>query len=773
MRKKGKKPSVIAILAACILLAGTIPVFGETVQADQYDAEAAAEEAAVFENTSEEIAAEPEGPALGTAGQDAAEVSAEESPAEDTAAVEKPSGEVFAEDNAEAVTEESAADPADEEILLQEAILPEDIPEAISDIRDRTAQIDMMTEEEFRVLEADAQELREAIDALPEEAAAEYAEEIEGFANAEAGIAWMSEAYDAMAAGTMDSLELPEAENSWRYQNGEYYLPEEDCMELAAVTLPSQRGSGKYFGVDVSHHQGTINWATVKSQGNLDFAIIRCAYSTIKKDRQFAANIAGCNSQKIPYGIYIYSMAENAQEAKEEAEYTLSLMRGVSNCNPTLPVFYDMEDTVQSKLGTAHLGEIADVFCNTIRSAGYDVGIYANKYWRTSILKDPAFSNPQWYQWVAQYKAGLTETNYTGRYEIWQYSSTGSVKGISGNVDCNYWYCEIPQNKPLDMSVCTPVAGKSYRLLNKGAFARALTANSAGTGLIYAADDGSVSQGFTFLSAGSGYYTIKSAKTNTYLTVKNAGTSAGAEVILSSGGTANSQKWTLLQQTDGTVLIRSALSSSLYLKYNGSKLVTAGKDSSNGEKFEIYTFRKWTSISTPFSDVKMTNYYYQPVEWAYRYGITGGTSSTAYSPGRTCTRLQAMTFLWKAAASPSPSSGKNPFSDVQSSSYGYKAVLWASENKITAGRNSTQFGAGDSCTRAEIMTFLWKAMGSPKGSGNMPFKDVGSGDYYYDAVLWAVSKGVTTGTDSTHFSPSNTCTRAQIMTFLRNAKSIE
>ncbi len=171
-----------------------------------------------------------------------------------------------------------------------------------------------------------------------------------------------------------------------------------------------------------------------------------------------------------------------------------------------------------------------------------------------------------------------------------------------------------------------------------------------------------------------------------------------------------------------------------------------------------------------FKDVPDNAYYADAVAWAVANNITAGTSSTTFSPEDGCTRGQVVTFLWRAAGSPEPTGTKNPFRDVKSDAYYYKAVLWAVENGITSGTSSTTFSPGDVCTRGQIVTFLWRANGKPAPSKTSnPFKDVKASDYYYDAVLWAVEKGITLGTDATHFSPSDTCTRGQVVTFLYRA----
>lgn len=171
-----------------------------------------------------------------------------------------------------------------------------------------------------------------------------------------------------------------------------------------------------------------------------------------------------------------------------------------------------------------------------------------------------------------------------------------------------------------------------------------------------------------------------------------------------------------------------------------------------------------------FIDVKTTDYFYNSVKWAVGKNITNGTSSTTFSPYKSCTRAEIVTFLWRAAGSPEPTITRNPFRDVNAvthSSY-YKAILWASQKGITSGTSATAFSPDQVCTRAQIVTFLYRYAGQPSGYYSNPFKDVGatSEASYYNAILWAVGKGITTGTSATTFSPYASCNRAEAVTFL-------
>ena len=171
----------------------------------------------------------------------------------------------------------------------------------------------------------------------------------------------------------------------------------------------------------------------------------------------------------------------------------------------------------------------------------------------------------------------------------------------------------------------------------------------------------------------------------------------------------------------------------------------------------------------PFIDVPAGSYYEDAVIWAVDKGITAGTSATTFNPNGICTRAQAVTFLWRATGSPAAKSAVMPFTDVKAGSYYETAVLWAVENGITKGTSDTMFSPDATCTRAQIVTFLWRSQKSPAAGMANPFADVAADTYYIDAVLWAVKHNITVGTTFSIFSPDEECTRAQIVTFLYRA----
>lgn len=175
--------------------------------------------------------------------------------------------------------------------------------------------------------------------------------------------------------------------------------------------------------------------------------------------------------------------------------------------------------------------------------------------------------------------------------------------------------------------------------------------------------------------------------------------------------------------------------------------------------------------SNPFSDVAGGAYYNEAVRWAVKNGIASGTDAKHFSPDAACTRGQAVTFLWRAAGCPAPAPAKNPFVDVKPTDYCYDAVLWAVQTGVAKGTSASTFSPDAACTRGQIVTFLYRAAGSPSGYGNSGYTDVPETSYCAAPVAWAVALRVTSGTSAITFSPDALCTRAQIVTFLYRANA--
>ena len=451
---------------------------------------------------------------------------------------------------------------------------------------------------------------------------------------------------------------------------------EGDVCPICGAGMDVEPDTPVQNGVDLSVWNGDVDWMVLSTQ--IDFAILRLGYTgngsdfAMAKDARFDANAAGCEAYGVPYGVYWYAGAKTEAEAIQEAEAVieyLGLMTG-SGYLPSLPIFYDVEEARNIlQLTDTELLTVISAFCGTLENFGLRAGIYANTYVWNNRLTSSAYS--QWARWAAQWES--SELTASGGANVWQYSSTGALPGVEGNVDLNYWLGEPGSTEHPATAVVTPPSCLEY-----------------GTVTCTCVSHGEVTE-LGIPALGHDY-------------------------------------------VDG-VCSRCGLH----------------------EVFERFT------------DVDPNRWYADALVWAVENGITAGTSSTTFSPNQTCTREQVMTFLWKAKGSPQPADEDNPFLDVRDEKYYCPAVLWAyyHEPQITSGVDANNFGVGQGCTRGQVVTFLWNAAGQPEPeTAENPFEDVQEPDYYYNAVLWAYQNGITSGVTASAFCPKQTCTRAQIVTFL-------
>ena len=229
------------------------------------------------------------------------------------------------------------------------------------------------------------------------------------------------------------------------------------------------------------------------------------------------------------------------------------------------------------------------------------------------------------------------------------------------------------------------------------------------------------------------------------------------------------------EQPDGGVTIRTITNNGFGDRYNhGLRIFAKTTDYLLiGTANPFYGTQLWRRANTdpnPFVDVHEGDYFYDSVMWAVEQGITNGTTPTTFAPEETCNRAQALTFLWRAMGSPEPENAVNPFTDVEETDFFYDAVLWAVEKGITQGVSATEFAPKAVCNRAHVLTFLHRALGLPQAENQEnPFTDVKKGEFYYEAVLWAVENGITEGIDADTFAPEANCLRAHVVTFLYRA----
>ena len=294
---------------------------------------------------------------------------------------------------------------------------------------------------------------------------------------------------------------------------------------------------------------------------------------------------------------------------------------------------------------------------------------------------------------------------------------------------------------------------------------------------IYKNEDGSVavSSSFTVQSAsgggsgssgssGSSYGVTANSSENGTVTVsaKNADRGDTVTVIVKPDSGYELDSITV-KEADGSTVKLTDKGNGQYTFIMPASKVTVDAGFVKSDQPNTINFEN-VSVKAYYADVSANAYYADAVAWAVQKGITSGTTATTFSPNADCTRAQTVTFLWRAAGSPKVP-GSNPFSDVSVNEYYYDAVLWAVENGITSGTSATTFAPDTAVSRAQTVTFLYRASGSPVISGS-GFSDVSGDAYYANAVAWAAQKGITSGTTATTFSPNADCTRAQIVTFL-------
>ena len=323
--------------------------------------------------------------------------------------------------------------PAEEE-EPENYISADELEGVIEEIVQAASNLLELDEQELAELCQKIEQVRSALESLEENQRTQMAQQEERFENAAAAVLDYQQVLQALADGTLDELEQTGQENSWRYQNGQQVDTQGSVANFAAGIQTFSAGG--YTGIDVSHHNGTVNWQAVKNAG-IDFAIIRCGYGdnlTNQDDAQWARNVSECERLGIPYGVYLYSYSTSVSQAKSEAQHALRLLEGRQ---PALPVFIDYEESRNLVGGTALLGDMAKTFCDTLQAAGYEVGVYASLSWWQNYLVASEFQNESWYRWVARWGSS---SGYGGRHEMWQYTSDGSVSGVSGRVDMNIWY---------------------------------------------------------------------------------------------------------------------------------------------------------------------------------------------------------------------------------------------------------------------------------------------------------------------------------------------
>ena len=396
-------------------------------------------------------------------------------------------------------------------------------------------------------------------------------------------------------------------ENSWRYTNGVLTV-QDDNGGIDTYSGGSAR-SGKSVvrkGIDVSEHNGTIDWDKAKADG-VDFAILRIGFihdnGRGRSDYQWERNVSECERLGIPYGVYVYSYAETSSHASTEADFVLQRLKGH---NPSYPVYYDLEDNCQLSVAQNHgMGALAQAFCDKIAAAGYTPGIYANTNWWTNYLTDSCFNN--WEKWVAQYNTSCT---YRGSYSVWQYTSSGHVNGIDGNVDMNFDYeknRKIGQFtiedrfSELSTSNSADVKDGEYLIQSKLSSKSVIRCGGSGSAAMsaLALNESSMQADQKFIierDSESRCYRIKSRAASKYLSLSKSGNYYSPNILLRDFDEGDSsQLWKIEGTADGIVVIKSAINDSYCLDVsgasvaNGTPIALYAENGSDAQRFNLLT----------------------------------------------------------------------------------------------------------------------------------------------------------------------------------------
>ncbi len=550
------------------------------------------------------------------------------------------------------------------------------------------------------------------------------------------------------------------------------------CSICGCGMAPVEPDPTVCVGIDISEWNTITDWSAVAEQ--VDFVILRVGGTGYRaggifKDSSFEENVLGCVENGIPYGLFYYAGATTAEKAREEADAVLGWLNE-SNARPSLPIFYDVEEEKNIlTLSNAELADVVSAFCSELEDFGFRSGVYASaSLWDNNFKGFESYSGPV--HWVAHWDTKHVTVDLGA--SVWQYTNEGTVPGITGNVDMDYWIgplgeTEHPSTLELVPPTCIdgsltstcvvcgrvleqPIPGGAGHVPGRTETRVEVEPTCTETGvteeITYCSVCGEVAEKMVVTSEplGHDYVGTVNPPTCTAGGYTSYVCSRCEDRYTDDELPALGHVWTLTEVlTEGETLHESTgLYTCSVCKETKEARLCAG---------EVFT-------DMPADDV----WSHDSIDWAYFNGVTSGTSATTFSPDDTLFRGQVVTFLWAAARKPSPTNTENPFEDVSETIYFFTPVLWAVERHITSGTSATTFSPWENCTRAHIITFLWAAAGKPQPTlTENPFTDVSEDAYYYDAVRWAYEVGITRGIGDGLFGPYDTCNRSQMVAFLK------
>lgn len=478
-------------------------------------------------------------------------------------------------------------------------------------------------------------------------------------------------------------------------------------------------------GIDVSHHQGQIDWDALAP--HIDFAILRVGYGanlTSQDDRQWKNNADACSRLGIPFGVYIYSHALTKAQALDEVDHVL---RQIEGYRLSMPIYLDLEDSsLLENCTKAEIYENAKVFCDAIEAAGYAVGIYANTNWWKNYLTDPGYD--QWDRWVAQYSDTLS---YQGSYSMWQYTSKGVLPGITANtVDLNYWYGE----PPVAEHTCT----YEERVLRQASCTR--------SGLLR----------HVCPICGDFYETIVQAYGHNWdegtVTLEPAPGQEGIRefTCLRCGETKKEQIPALEEPPIEEPPIEEPPEEEPDAPCDGG-------ESCPGSRFtDMPAAEDWA---------------HKGIDYALEKGLFQGMEETLFCPAVPMSRAMLVTVLWRQNGS--PMGYENPFADVGPGLWYTDAIAWAAEENIVSGMGEGLFDPEGLLTREQLALILYRYSGATARQDDSLFGSFADGEtvspWALEAVSWAVSEGLIGGTieeEILYLNPQGSATRAQVATIL-------
>ena len=566
----------------------------------------------------------------------------------------------------------------------------------------------------------------------------------------------------------------------------------------ASYTIPATLTKGSYYyyctlkadgcedvttrvaAVTVNALKGNISGVVTKGDSNVSDAAVMLMQGTDKIAATTSAETTGAYSfSAVEYGVYSVVVTKTIDGKDKTITVSLVLSSENATVNVDIPNVSGNQNTLVETSGSTTpvtASNLNDLF-DAASATENDKGITAAD--KTAVADGGTVE-------IKLTAEAKTLGNVT--------EDANKIRALSADSDANYLFVDLTVTKTVNRE--TPVTLKETNDLIEVSMEIPAAYQTSGL-RIFRIHEGVAEELKKSANSFGEYFTLSSDCTVATLHIKRFSTFALSNAVTptqSTGGSGGSSTYTISAGAakNGTIKVSHANAASgakvtvTVTPDKGYALETLKAAKANGDEVALTknsngtysftmpsakvtltaTFMEDNTMLNFFTDVSASAYYYNAVLWAAENGITSGTTATTFSPNGICTRAQAVTFLWRAMGSPEPTGTACSFTDVSASAYYYKAVLWATEKGITVGTSATTFSPDMTVSRAHVVTFLWRAAGKTDMTAAQSFADVSDAAYYAHAVAWAAENEITSGTTATTFSPDNGCTRAQIVTFI-------